>query len=60
MYELAFKLSENNALTDINSVFVDTQFLLKSKIDYFKDTGAVTSNDISVLFREYFIEPQQQ
>lgn len=54
--EIAFKLSEDNALNDISSVFVDTQFLVKSKKEHFKDTGIMTSDDISFLLRSYFIE----
>lgn len=56
MNEVAFKLSDNNLLSDISSIFVDTRLLIDSKKDYFKDVGTITSNDIAFLLRECFVE----
>lgn len=56
MNEVAFKLSGNNLLSDISSIFVDTRLLIDSKKDYFKDAGGITADDIAFLLREYFIE----
>lgn len=60
MNEVAFKLSENNLLSDISSIFVDTRLLLDSKKDHFKDAGTMTSDDITFLLREYFVEPAEE
>lgn len=56
MNEVAFKLSGNNPLSDISSIFVDTRLLIDSKKDYFRNAGGMTSDDIAFLLREYFVE----
>lgn len=56
MNEVAFKLSDNNLLSDISSIFVDTRLLVDSKKDYFKDAGTMTSDDITFLLQEYFVK----
>lgn len=56
IYELAYKLSQDNHLSDVNSIFMDTQLLVDSLNGYFKEAGAITATDIERLQQEYFVK----
>lgn len=53
--ELVYKLASNNALSDINSVFVDTQMLIDSKAKHFSESSLLTKDDIDILLKDFFI-----
>lgn len=54
LFEIAFKLADNQCLQNISNIFMDTRLLLKKKVDYFTTTGTVEHSDIELLFEDYF------
>lgn len=56
MNEVAYKLSFNNTLSDISSIFEDTRILVDHKKNYFASSSSITSEDIEFLLSECFIK----
>lgn len=55
MLEVAFKLSSNNMLTNIDSVFTDAFLLLKRKEKLFSENTAVKPDDLLVLLERSLV-----
>lgn len=56
MFETAIKLSSQNQLKTIDSVFVDTQLLVRKKEQHFSVEGGIVPEDLILLFCDFFFE----
>lgn len=56
MLETAIKLSSQQLLKTIDSVFVDTRLLIRKKEELFSTNESISSEDLKLLFRNFFCE----
>lgn len=56
MFETAIKLSSQQLLKTIDSVFVDTRLLIRKKEELFSTNESISSEDLKLLFRNFFCE----
>ena len=56
MFETAIKLSSQNQLKTIDSVFVDTQLLVRKKEQHFSVEEGIVPEDLILLFCDFFFE----